>query len=213
MFPREQGRAECFRIFENENVPRDFGLVEDDYSERALAELQRRGIEFVYGDCVRIGNGTYRNTGIMIYNGTKFIHLRYDDGILDYGCPPKEFTVIKHSRTNEIVPIDYYPTGYATIINIVPELFQDLEFAEDKKFHPDPDDVYYKTELKYQDKTITILASVDSYDVQFLNKFIHSGMTITLDIHYDGNQDIGFFTISDEEREKVLTMTTVKSVE
>lgn len=53
------------------------------------------------GDLVRFGcNSDYRNDGIVIYDGTKFVDLDYDKYM--YGCIPLEFQVVTE------FPVDHW---------------------------------------------------------------------------------------------------------
>lgn len=188
MFPRTCGYAQEFRVFEDEEIDDgSFGIEESDHAVRALEEARRKGYDLVYGDKVRIGNSTFRNSGVMIYDGEKLIHLDYNEKIYQYGFVPEEFTVIKHKKTDEEVPLFYY--GFSDEIRFPTELLQDLNFSEDKRIFDENDDPYYTLSIKDHDMMIVYPIKTNKFIkkiqdiVPFLNFLIHEQSSIIL-THY-----------------------------
>lgn len=202
MFPREQGYAELFTLFEEEEVPKNFGLTVCDYPSRALIELQKRGEQLVYGDLVKVGN--HEDLGFMIYDGEKLVYLDYITTV--DGCIPKEFTVVKSDKTEKEVPIDYYTRHiYWGYFHLLPELFEKVEFSNDYM-------VDYT--IKISDK-LSLVFPWDMYsengaynEFLFLNKYIHSGVTVTA-IQWE---EVYVIEVTDEERQKCMGTHMVKAV-
>jgi hypothetical protein len=98
-FPRHEGHCKCFII------PNLFDLPDDDPSDSEqqliFQHLRDNNINIVRGDLIRLGDYKYRNAGLFIYDGVRFMDLDHEhDG---YGALPLSFHVIENG-----VPINYW---------------------------------------------------------------------------------------------------------
>ena len=208
MFPRKEGKAKYYRVFENEEVDDSTFGITIDHGERVLLECKRLGYDLVYGDCVKVGNSNFTRRGIMMYNGEKIIHLEYDEGDYNRGLLiPKEFTVIKHERTSDYIPPKYYVNFFSGVFNFPSEIFQNKEFTEDKVFKSKNipilrevgDEEYYYIKIE---NNIVIACETTCIDITLLNKLIHSGISIST-TSFDEVDDLYHVMFTKEEMKKI----------
>lgn len=143
-----------------------FDLYQDNiefYNKKMLKILRKKNINLNRGDFVRITEGTYRNDGLFIFDGTNLLDLESD--IDEYGSVPEQFKSLKE------FPLGYHhgSTGitHNSIIwlcypEILDECIENVRYDHLPKIMGE-EQKYVFTTFDYEENTYTIIWDYPDY--------------------------------------------------